>query len=320
MQEKLNAKTGHWVGVDVSKPHVDAALVLGDQKGATFHVSRTEAELKKLAVQLLAYAPEGVVLEASGGYEALVIQVFEAAGLQVIRMNPKRARDFAKAQGLLAKTDALDAYALALFGARMQPVVRPSLTAEQQQLAAGVARERQLIRSLAMEKTRLQQVDDRQLRKSVERAIAFLEKELARLAKQLEEWLEASETWKAQEQLLVTAPGIGRKGARILLVQMPELGHCNRREIASLAGVAPFACESGQWKGKRSIAGGRGSVRATLYLASLTIIRGQGRLPDFYHQLVKAGKPKKLALIAVARKLLLALNQMLRTNSPWRTA
>jgi transposase len=321
MPENLNAKSVNWVGVDVSKLHVDAAVLCGEQKGATFQVARTEKELQQLAKKLLHYGPQGVVLEATGGYEALVIQVLEAAGLTVIRMNPKRVRDFARAEGILAKTDALDAYVLARFGARMQPVARPGPSAERQQLAAWVARERQLTRMVVMEKTRLHQAEaDRLLTKSIQRIITLLEKEMARLSEQMEAWLAASETWKAQEALLLTAPGIGPKVARVLLAQLPELGQCNRGEIAALAGVAPMACDSGQSNAKRHIEGGRGTVRSMLYLASLAIIRGKGRLADFYHRLVAAGKPKKLALIAVARKLLLALNQMLRTNSPWRTA
>ena len=321
MQGKLNATAVSWIGVDVSKPYIDVAVLTGEQKGPKFHVARTAAALTRLAKDLLVHAPAGVVLEATGGYEALVIQVFEAAGLQVMRLNPQRVRAFAKAHGLLAKTDALDAYALALFGARMQPVARPTPEAKRQRLAAWVARERQLIRLVAMEKTRLQQVEaDRLLRKSGERTIALLEKELSRLTEQMEEWLNTSEAWKAQTELLCSAPGIGPKAARVLLAQLPELGQVNRREIAALVGVAPFARDSGLSKGLRQIAGGRGTVRAILYLASLSVIRGKSGLALFYQRLVAAGKPKKLALIAVARKLLLALNEMLRTNSPWRTA
>ena len=321
MQENLNAKSVVWVGVDVSKPHIDAAVLLGERKGPTFHVTRTEKELKQLAKQLLTHAPAGVVLEATGGYEALVIQVFEAAGLTVIRMNPKRVRDFARAEGILAKTDALDAYVLALFGVRMQPVARPGREAERQHLAVLVTRERPLTQMLAMEKTRRQQAEaDRFLQKEIQRTITFLEKELTGLAKRMEAGLANSETWKVQQVLLRSAPGIGPKVARVLFAWLPELGHCNRGQIAALAGLAPFACDSGQVKGQRAIVGGRGGVRSLLYLASLSIIRGQGRLADFYRRLVAAGKPKKLVLVAVMRKLLLALNEMIRTNSPWRPA
>jgi transposase len=321
MQENLNPKAAPWVGVDVSKLQIDAAVVCGEQKAATFKVARTEKELKSLAKKLLSYGPQGVVLEATGGYEALVIQVFEAAGLRVIRMNPQRVRAFAQAEGIRAKTDALDAYVLARFGQRMQPVARAGTEAERRQLATWVARESQVTRMLAVEKTRLQQVEgDRFLQKSIRRAITFLEKELAQLAQQLEAGLAKSETWKAQEALLLSAPGVGAKVARVLFVRLPELGRANRGEITALAGLAPFARDSGKWTGKRCIEGGRGRVRCMLYLASLTVIRGKNPLALFYQRLVAAGKPKKLALIAVTRKLLLALNEMIRTNSPWRTA
>jgi transposase len=206
----------------------------------------------------------------------MVITALVAAGLKVMRMNPKRVRDFARAQGLLAKTDALDAYALALFGARMQPPLRAWPEAERQQLAAWVARQQQLIVQRAGERTRLQQTAEPQLRKSLQRVIAFLGKELAQLEKQLAAWVGQSETWKAQEVLLRSAPGVGPKTALRLLAQLPELGRINRRQIAALVGLAPFACDSGKWRGKRRIRGGRGGVRAILYLASWTAVRVEG--------------------------------------------
>ena len=285
-----------------------------------FRVARTAASLKKLAKQLLSHQPQGVVLEATGGLEAVVINLLGEAGLPVMRMNPKRVRDFARAHGLLAKTDALDAYVLALFGARMQPTVRPWPTAELQRLAALVTRQQQLTTMRATELTRQEQVSEPALRKSVKRSIAFLAKELARLEEELTAYLAESEAWTAQEALLRTAPGVGPKTARMLLAQLPELGRCNRREIASLVGLAPVACDSGQWRGHRRIQGGRGPVRTLLYLATWSTVRVPGVLRDFYQRLVAAGKPKQLVLIAVARKLLLALNEMMRTNSPWRPA
>ncbi|HEV1283861.1 MAG TPA: transposase [Bryobacteraceae bacterium] len=238
----------------------------------------------------------------------------------MMRMNPKRVRDFAGAHGLLAKTDALDAYALALFGARMRPLQRAWPEAERPQLAAWVTRQQQLTVERATERTRLQQVSEPALRKSVERVIAFLGKEIARLDKQLAAWVAASETWTEQEALLRTAPGVGPKTSLRLLAQLPELGHVNRRQIAALVGLAPFAADSGKWRGRRSIRGGRAGVRAILYLASWSAVRAAGKLKTFYQRLVAAGKPKQVALIAVARKLLLALNEMMRSQQPWRAA
>lgn len=308
-----------WVGIDVSKDWIDVAVLLEEQVAERFRCARASEELAELARKLRSYCPLGVVLEATGGLERAVITALAAAGLRVMRMNPKRVRDFARAHGLLAKTDRLDAYVLALFGARMRPALRPWPEAERQQLAAWVVRQQQLTATCATERTRLGQVTDRPLRKSVERAIAFLEKELARLDQQLGRWIEQSPVWKEQEALLRTAPGVGPKTARVLLAQLPELGQLNRREIAALAGVAPFASDSGHWRGKRRIRGGRSSVRTALYLASWTAVR-RGPLRDFYRRLVEAGKPKQVALIAVARKLLLALNEMMRSHQPWRSA
>jgi transposase len=316
----LNSNVECWVGIDVSKEWIDVVVLVKEDKVEQFRWDRTPKPLAKLAQKLLPYRPQGIVLEATGGLEGAVIAALAGAGLPVMRMNPKRVRDFARAHGLLAKTDALDAYALALFGARMRPPLRAWPEAERQQLAAWVAREQQLVCERAAEQTRLQQVSEPALRKSGERVIAFLGKEIERLGKQLAAWVAASETWKEQEALLRTAPGVGPKTALRLLAQLPELGHVNRRQIAALVGVAPFASDSGKWRGRRRIRGGRGGVRAALYLATWTVIRKKGALTSFYRRLVAAGKPRQLALIAVARKLLLALNEMMRTGQPWRSA
>lgn len=318
MQSEFTAKC--WVGIDVSKDWIDVVVLVEENRVEQFRCDRTPEPLAGLAQKLLPYCPQGVVLEATGGWESAVIRALAGAGLAVMRMNPKRVRDFAGAHGLLAKTDALDAYVLALFGARMRPALRAWPEAERQQLAAWVAREQQLIVERATERTRLQQTSEPALRKSIERVIAFLGKEIERLGKQLAAWVAASETWSEQEALLRTAPGVGPKTALRLLAQLPELGHVNRRQIAALVGLAPFACDSGKWRGRRSIRGGRGGVRAALYLASWTAIRAAGALKNFYMRLVAAGKPKQLALIAVARKLLLALNEMVRCRQPWRAA
>jgi transposase len=316
----INSNAKCWVGIDVSKDWIDVVVLVEENRVEQFRCDREPEALAQLAQKLVPYRPQGIVLEATGGLEGAVIAALAGARLAVMRMNPKRVRDFAGAHGLLAKTDALDAYVLALFGARMRPPQRAWPEAERQQLAAWVAREQQLICERAAERTRLQQASEPALRKSVERVIAFLGKEIQRLEKQLAAWVAASETWTEQEALLRTAPGVGPKTALRLLAQLPELGHVNRRQIAALVGVAPFACDSGTWRGRRSIRGGRGGVRAILYLASWTAVRTEGALKTFYFRLVAAGKPKQVALIAVARKLLLALNEMMRTRQPWRSA
>jgi transposase len=309
-----------WVGIDVSKEWIDVVVLVEENKIEQFRCDRASEPLAQLAQKLLPYRPQGVVLEATGGLEGAVIRALAGAGLPVMRMNPKRVRDFAGAHGLRAKTDVLDAYVLALFGARMRPVPRSWPEAERQQLAAWVAREQQLIVERATERTRLQQASEPALRKSVERVIAFLGKEIERLEKQLAAWVAESETWSEQAALLRTAPGVGPKTALRLLAQLPELGRVNRRQIAALVGVAPFACDSGKWRGRRSIRGGRAGVRAILYLASWSAVRAAGTLRRFYLHLLAGGKPKQVALIAVARKLLLALNEMMRTKQSWRPA
>jgi len=314
----LNFNAKCWVGIDVSKDWIDVVVLVEEHTAESLRCERSAQELGQLAQKLLPYGPQGIVLEATGGLEAPVIAALATAGLKVMRMNPKRVRDFARAHGLLAKTDALDAYVLALFGMRMQPPWRAWPEAERQQLAAWVTRQQQLTVERAAERTRLHQTTEPQLQKSVARVIAFLGKELALLEKQLGAWVARSETWTAQEALLRTAPGVGPKTARLLLAQLPELGQANRREIAALVGLAPCACDSGHGRGKRRIQGGRGAVRAILYLASWTAVRIPGSLKEFYLRLVAAGKPKQVALIAIARKLLVALNEMVRSNTSWR--
>jgi transposase len=307
------------VGVDISKQWVDVAVLVDEQVVEQKRWDRTEKALHEAACHLRQYTPQGVILEATGGLEMAVITALLAAQLPVVRMNPKRVRDFARAHGLLAKTDALDARALALFGARMRPPLREFADAERQQLAQGVMRQEQLTAQRAAERVRLQQTSQSVLRTSIERVIAFLGKELARIDKQLATWVAASETCRPQEVLLRSAPGVGPKTARVLLACMPELGRLNRREIAALAGLAPFACDSGQWRGKRRIQGGRPMVRRALYMASWSASRMANGFHDFYQGLVRRGKPRQLALLAVARKLLLALNEMIRTGQSWRT-
>lgn len=315
-QENSNAKC--WVGVDVSKNWIDVVVMVEEQKREQLRSDRSEEELAQVARKLAAYRPQGVVLEATGGLEDRVITAFGAEGLTVIRMNPKRVRDFARAEGLLAKTDELDAKVLALFGSRMRPVARAFPEPERKRLAAWYGRQQQLVAMRAQERTRLQQVEDPGLRKSVERIIAALGKELERLEQELSKQVQSHAEWKQQEELLRTAPGVGPKTAQALLAGLPELGHANRGQIASLVGLAPFNCDSGQYRGRRRIRGGRGAVRSALYLACWTAVRTPGKLKDFYERLVGAGKPRQLALIAVERKLLVALNEMMRTGQAWR--
>lgn len=316
MQPNSNADC--WIGIDVSRDWVDVAVLVQSQLIEQKRYSRSTEALAPLANHLATFAPQGIVLEPTGGMEWSLIRALHAARLPVVRINPKRLRNFARAHGLLAKTDALDAYALARFGQCLRPQQRPLPDEEQQKLLSWVSRQQQLTRQRAAERNRLRQVSEPELRASIERTIAFLSDELDRLEQQLQLWIAQSPTWSAQQALLRTAPGIGPKISSLLLACLPEIGKLNRRQLASLAGLAPVACDSGQWHGRRHIQGGRAAVRAALYLASWTAVKKSSVFRDFYLRLVACGKPRQLALIAVARKLLLTLNEMVRSSQPWR--
>jgi transposase len=286
---------------------------------ARWRCSQAAEELLKLIEKLKPFAVRGVVLEPTGGLERPVGTVLAAAGIEVLRVNAKRIRDFARAHGVLAKTDALDAFVLALFGERMQPEPRPWLDVERQQLADFIARQQQLTRLRTAERNRLHRTTAAGPRASIGRTLEFFAEELKRVETELNAWWnEHGSAWSEPETRLRTMPGVGPKTARVLLAHMPELGRLNRREIASLAGLAPFAAHSGHWRGQPHIRGGRAVVRVALYLASWTAVRRAGSFQAFYENLVARGKPRQLALIAVARKMLLVLNEMMRTGRAWQ--
>ena len=314
---QTNSTVAGWAGIDVSKEWVDVAVWRGERRIDVGRFARDKKGLGKMAKQLVQYAPEAVALEATGGYEVAVMAALTEACIAVVRLNPRRVRDFARAQGLLAKTDKIDAYVLALFGVRMRPAIRALPEPERVQLANWETRRQQVVEMRATERTRLQQVKHPELRKSLERTIAFLGKELARLDAQIDKCLQESQQLVEQAALLDTAPGVGPRTACVLTARVPELGAANRREIAALAGLAPIAQDSGKYQGKRRIQGGRAPVRAALYIAAWSATRVAGKLRDYYHHLIAQGKPRQLALIAVARKLLIALNEMMRKRQPW---
>lgn len=314
-----NSNATSWAGIDVSQSEIDVAVVRQSEVVAKRRYQRSKEALESMAEWLQPFGVAGVIVEATGGLERPVGVALEGAGIAVIRVNAKRVRDFARAHGVLAKTDALDAKMLALFGERMQPEPRPWLDAERQQLADFIVRQQQLTQLRTAERNRLHRTTAPALRKSIERALRFFEKEMERVEAELNEWWdEHGSTWREPEARLRTMPGVGPKTARVLLAQLPELGRLNRRQIASLAGLAPFACESGQWRGQRHIRGGRAVVRVALYLASWTAIRKAGMFRTIYEDLVRRGKPRQLALIAVARRMLLVLNEMMRAGRDWQ--
>jgi transposase len=302
-----------YVGIDVAKASLAIATWPDDVRWTT---TQTEADLSALVARLRALAPRLIVLEATGGYEALLAGQLAAAGLPVVIVNPRQVRDFARALGQLAKTDPLDAHLLALFGARVQPDVRPLADAATQDLLAQITRRRQLIEMRGAERNRLG-LARRPVRKPLQAHIAWLERQLTTLDDAIAAAIHDSPVWRAREDLLRSVPGIGPQTARTLIAHLPELGHLSHRALAALVGVAPFACDSGRQRGVRTIRGGRAAVRAPLYMATLTATRYNAVIAPFYERLVAAGKPKKVALIAAMHKLLTLLNSVVRHGRRW---
>jgi transposase len=279
-------------------------------------VTTSEADLAALVAQVRARAPALVVVEATGGYEMALVGLLVAAAVPVAVVNPRQVRDFAKATGQLAKTDAIDARVLALFAARVQPTPRAVPDAALQDLTALVTRRRQLVEMLGAERNRLA-VARPALRRSVGAHIRWLERQLATLEEELATRIRATPVWREKDDLLRSVPGVGPQTARMLIAHLPELGQLSRHEIAALAGVAPLNRDSGRWRGRRTTWGGRAVVRAGLYMAALVASRHNPVLRAFYVRLVVAGKPKKVALVAVMRKLLTILNAMVHHQRAW---
>lgn len=306
-----------FVGVDVAKAEL---VVVVRPSGARWTVANDEPGRRTLVARLLAEPPQVLVLEATGGYELPAVAALVAAGLPVVVVNPRQVRDFARATGQLAKTDRLDAAVLALFAERVQPPVRALPDAATQALDALMARRRQLVEMLVAEQHRLGMArarGNRAITVNIKQTIAFLTRQLAATDREIGTMIRESPVWRERDDLLQRVPGIGPVVAHTLLAALPELGALNRRAIAKLVGVAPLNRDSGTWRGRRTIHGGRASVRAAVYMAALVASRHNAVLRAFYHRLLAAGKPKKLALVACMRKLLTILNTMLRTQQPW---
>ena len=305
---------GIYVGIDVAKAQVDVAV---RPTGQRWVVSFDETGVGELVSQMEDLSPALVLLEASGGLELPLVAALAAAALPVVVVNPRQVRDFARATGTLAKTDALDAAVLAHFAEAVRPPVRPLRDAETQALNALAARRHQVMIMLVSEKNRLSSATIA-VRPRIEAHIAWLERELDDLDKGLRQTLRQSPVWREKEDLLRTVPGVGEQLSLTLLAYLPELGTLDRRKIAALVGVAPFNRDSGTLRGKRTVWGGRARIRAVLYMGALVASRHNPVIRDFYQRLLAAGKPKKLALIACMRKLLVILNSMLKHGSPWR--
>lgn len=306
-----------FAGIDVSQDHLDYHLRPTGEAG---RVARDEAGLAHLAARLVTGRPTLVVLEATGGYEAPVAAALAAAGLPVAVVNPRQVRRFAEATGRLAKTDRLDAAALAHFADAVRPPARPLPEADAQALAALVARRRQLIDMRTAEQNRLGLAAPAVAR-GVRDHIAWLDRQIGRVDREVAAAVQASPVWRAKDDLLRSVPGIGPVVSRTLLTELPELGTLSAKRIAALVGVAPVARDSGRHRGVRAIAGGRAGVRSALYMAGLSAVRFNPALRAFYTHLREVGKKAvKVAQVAVMRKLLVILNAMVRDNRPWEPA
>ncbi len=305
-----------YVGIDVSKDWLDVSTGAG---GAEWQVGNDAAGIRALGERLAVVAPERIVVEATGGLERAVVRGLAKTGLPVVVVNPRQVRDFARATGRLAKTDVIDARVLAWFGKALQPAVRLRPDAQAEALRAVVTRRRQVVEMLTMERNRVGQATAL-VRRQVKGHIAGLQRQLVALDRALAQLLQANPVWRARDTLLRSVPGIGPVTASMLVAALPELGRLNRKQIAALVGVAPHNRDSGSFRGKRSVWGGRAAVRTCLYMATLVATRRNSVIQHFYARLCAAGKPKKVALIACMRKLLTILNRMLYTNSPWQPA
>lgn len=308
---------GVYVGIDVSKDRLDVHVL---PQGEAFAVERNGKGLAALVERLRPLAPSLVVVEATGGFEMTTAAAVAGAGLPLAVVNPARIRHYAEALGKRAKTDPIDALVIARFAADVKPEVRPLADETTQLLAELVARRRQIVDMLQAERQRAMRVTIKRFQKSIARVIATLEKELAELDRDIDDMIRGSSVWSEKEDLLASVPGIGKQTARTLLAELPELGTLSRKRIAALAGLAPYTRQSGKWKGKSMIGGGRGPVRKALYVCALVAGRFNPVLKAFRDRLIAKGKPKVVAAVAVARRLLTILNAILRDKRPWQPA
>jgi transposase len=308
---KISVET--FVGIDVSKGTLDLCI---EPAGETLHVDYDDKGISQVVKRLVEVSPTLIVMEATGGLEMRLAGELSAKSLPVAIINPRQARDFAKATGQLAKTDSVDAAILAAFARAIRPAVRPIKDAETRALDDLVTRRRQLVDMRVQEILRLGTASKVQ-KKSLTAHITWLNKRITALDEEMTKRLRASSVWKSKDDLLCGIPGVGDVTSLTMLAKCPELGQLNRREIAALTGVAPLAKDSGKHRGKRFVWGGRADVRAVLYMATISAMRFNSRIKAFADRLTLAGKPGKVVIVACMRKLLTIMNAMIKNNMPW---
>lgn len=304
------------IGIDVSKDWLDIVVT---PSGETWRTQNTEGKIGILVEKLETFKPERIVIEATGGYERLVTTKMYLAGLPVCRVNPKRVRYFARSIGQLAKTDKLDAKILARFGELIKPALTKLPSEQEQLLSALLARREQLLAILVAESNRMETAPTK-IRPSLNEHITWLKNQLKELDKEIDAFINDTPDLKEKDDLLQEVEGIGKRTSAKLIADVPELGACDRKQIAALIGIAPYSQDSGNKKGQRSISGGRPDVRSILYMATLAATRFNPIIKVFYQRLLKAGKKKKVAIVACMRKLLTILNAMLRDRKHWISA
>ncbi len=305
-----------FIGIDVSKARLDVAVHGQPQ---TWQVENNEPGLAELIQRVRALAPTLILLEATGGFELHLVAELCAAQLPTVVTNPRRARNFARSVGKLAKTDTIDARLLAQMGAALRPAPRPLPSEQEEHLTALLTRRHQLVEMITVEKNRLVTVRPT-MRRDIEEHLAWLKEKLAKLDTEIDQFIQGSPLWQARDELLQSVPGVGRVTASTLLAELPELGTLTRQEIAALVGIAPINRDSGRRQGKRHIWGGRAPVRTVLYMAALSAKQHNPIIREFYERLLARGKEKKVALVACMRKLLVILNAMVRSQQLWQAA
>jgi transposase len=314
MSNKATKKRRSFIGIDVSKKLLEVGVHQSDYQ---FHCPNDPKNFAALISELISLRPARIVLEATGGLERALLQALHTVGLPVVLVNPRQVRDFAKALGLLAKTDRLDARVLAHFAASIQPSIRPIKAQQETELDALMGRRTQLSDMLVQEKNRRGSAATKASRDDIEAHIEWLEHRIQELDEKLKEQLECSVVWQQKDKILQSVRGIGFVTSMSLLADCPELGQLNRHQIAKLVGVAPLNRDSGQQRGSRHIYGGRAPLRCKLYMATLAAIRFNPVIKSFHQRLIAKQKPKKVAIVACMRKLLTIINVMIRENKPW---